>query len=87
LLCVAHKYINCIHVTGNGAHPLLPYILVRIEERSKSKAIPVTGRGGLYGCEISDNRLTDGGEVVSSIHWPRSTPQKHYFSAFRTHFC
>jgi hypothetical protein len=37
----------------------------------KSKAIPVTGRGGSYGSETSrlphylDNRLTDGGKVVS----------------------
>jgi hypothetical protein len=34
-----------------------------------SKAIPVTGRGGLYGCKTSrlphflDSQLTDGGEV------------------------
>jgi hypothetical protein len=34
-----------------------------------------------------DNRITDGGKVVSSTHRPRSTPQKHYFSAFGTHFC
>jgi hypothetical protein len=36
----------------------------------KGNAIPVTGRRGPYGCELSrlpllDNRLTDGGEVVS----------------------
>jgi hypothetical protein len=37
----------------------------------KGKAIPVTGRGGPYGCDTSrlphllDSRLTDGGEVVS----------------------
>jgi hypothetical protein len=37
----------------------------------KGKVIPVTGRGGLLGCETSGlphfihNRLTDGGEVVS----------------------
>jgi hypothetical protein len=36
-----------------------------------TKAIPVTGREGPYGCEKSrfphflDNRLTDGGKVVS----------------------
>jgi hypothetical protein len=34
-----------------------------------SKAISVTGRGGLYGCETSrfphflENRLTDGGDI------------------------
>jgi hypothetical protein len=26
-----------------------------------------------------DSRLTDGGEVVSLTHRPRSTPQKHNF--------
>jgi hypothetical protein len=37
----------------------------------KGKSIPVTGRDGPYVCETSrlphflDNRLTDGGEVVS----------------------
>jgi hypothetical protein len=37
----------------------------------KCKAIPVTGRGGLYGCNMLriphclDNRLTDGGIVRS----------------------
>jgi hypothetical protein len=40
----------------------------------KKKAITVTGRGGLYGCEMlriphcQDNRLTDGGKVVSPTH-------------------
>jgi hypothetical protein len=34
-----------------------------------------------------DNRLTDGGKVVSPTHRPLSTPHKHYFSAFGTHFC
>jgi hypothetical protein len=40
-------------------------------EVCKGKVIPVTGRGGLYGCEtfrlthFLDNQLTDGCEVVS----------------------
>jgi hypothetical protein len=44
------------------------------------KAIPVTGRGGPYGCETSriphflDNRLTDGGKVVSLRRRPPFTP-------------
>jgi hypothetical protein len=39
--------------------------------RQKGKAVPLTGRGGPYDCETSrlphflDNRLTDGGEVIS----------------------
>jgi hypothetical protein len=34
-----------------------------------------------------DSRVTDGRKVVSLTHRPRSTPQKHYFSASDTHFC
>jgi hypothetical protein len=58
-----------------------------------SEAIPITGRGGLWGCEMLRiphflaNRLTDGSKVVSLNHRPRSTPQKHYFSTSGTHFC
>jgi hypothetical protein len=52
------------------------------EGKAKSKAILVTGRESPYGCETSglphflDNRLTNGGEVVSLT--PRSpfTPQE-----------
>jgi hypothetical protein len=48
----------------------------------EGKAIPVTGRGGPYGCETSrspyflDNRLTDGGEVVSLMRRTSFTPQE-----------
>jgi hypothetical protein len=34
-----------------------------------------------------DNRLTDGGKVLSLMYRPHSTPQKHYFSASGTHLC
>jgi hypothetical protein len=40
------------------------------------EAVPVTGRGGLYGCETSrlprflDNLLTNGGEVASLTRRP-----------------
>jgi hypothetical protein len=49
-------------------------------ENMKSKAIPVTVRGSLFGCEMLriphclDSRLTDGGKLVSPTHRPRSTP-------------
>jgi hypothetical protein len=33
-----------------------------------------------------DNRLTDGGKVVSPTHWPHFTPQKHYYYVSGTHF-
>jgi hypothetical protein len=55
----------------------------------RGKAIPVTGRGGPKGCETSrlphflDNRLTDGGEVVSLMRRPHFTPGK----IPGTHFC
>jgi hypothetical protein len=44
--------------------------------------MPVTSRGGLWGCETSrlphfiENRLKDGGEVVSLTRWPPFTPRK-----------
>jgi hypothetical protein len=34
-----------------------------------------------------DNRLTDGGKVVSPTHLPHTTPQKHYLSVSGTNFC
>jgi hypothetical protein len=55
----------------------------------KGKAIPVTGRGGPWGCETSrlphilDNRITDGSEVVILKRRPLFTPRK--FPGI--HFC
>jgi hypothetical protein len=54
----------------------------------KSKAIPVTSRGGLYGCEMLrlpdflNSRLTDGSEVVSLMHHPPFTPQEDSWYSF-----
>jgi hypothetical protein len=51
----------------------------------KKKAIPITGLGGLQGCEILgiphylDSRLIDGGKVVSPTHQLHFSPQKHYY--------
>jgi hypothetical protein len=53
-----------------------------INALKKGKAIPVTGRGGPEGCETSrlphflDNRLTDGGDVVSLTRLPPFMPRK-----------
>jgi hypothetical protein len=64
-----------------------------LKKKVKSKLIPVTGRGGLLDCEMLrisqclDNRVTDSGKVVSPMHWPRPTPQKHYSFVAGTHFC
>jgi hypothetical protein len=54
----------------------------------KGKAIPVTGRGGPWDCEKSrlphflENRLTDGGEIVSltrrSLFTHRKIPDTHF---------
>jgi hypothetical protein len=50
---------------------ILEVLRNQLEINKKGKAIRVTGREGPYGCEPSrlphfpDNRLTDGGEVVS----------------------
>jgi hypothetical protein len=47
-----------------------------VDGKVKGKAIPVTGRGGTQDCKTSrlshflDNRLTDGGEVVSLTRRP-----------------
>jgi hypothetical protein len=53
------------------------------------RVVPVRGRRGPQGCETSrtpqflDNRLTDGGDVVSLKRRPRFTPRK----ILDTHFC
>jgi hypothetical protein len=60
------------------------------QKSKKKKAIPVEA----YRAEMLrishclDNRLTDGGKVVSPMHPPHITPQKHYyFYVSGTHFC
>jgi hypothetical protein len=63
-----------------------PSFSVKIQKR---KAIPVTGYGGPLVCDTSrlphsvDNRLTDGGNVVSLTRRPPFTPRK----IPGTHFC
>jgi hypothetical protein len=52
------------------------------------KDIPVTDRGGPLGCEtwrfphFLDNRLTDGGKVVSPTRRPPFTPQEDSWYSF-----
>jgi hypothetical protein len=54
-----------------------------INAEVKSKALPVTGRRGLYGCGMLRtphclvSPLTDGA-VISLTRWPLSVPQKHF---------
>jgi hypothetical protein len=51
----------------------------------KSKAIHVTVRRGIQGCEMSriqhplDSQLTDGDEFVSLMYWLRFMPKEKYF--------
>jgi hypothetical protein len=60
--------------------------VVNFKKKKKSKAIPVTGRGGLHGfgmLEITHclhNQLTDGDEVVGLTHRSRSTPRNIFLS-------
>jgi hypothetical protein len=59
----------------------------------ESKAIHITGCGGLQGCDITrvphslDSLLTDGSEIVRLTRRLRSTLQKHHFSVSSTDFC
>jgi hypothetical protein len=54
-----------------GVKGLNIFLFIKVK---KVTAISVTGCGGTYGCETSrlphflDNRLTDGGEIVSLMH-------------------
>jgi hypothetical protein len=51
-------------------------------EDLRIKDILVAARGGPWGCEMLrvpyflDNRLTDGGEVMSLMRWPPFTPRR-----------
>jgi hypothetical protein len=92
-----HAYSGCrkswisSEIYNSTDHP--PPVIIIIIIICIKKIVPVTGRGGLLGCEMLriphclDSRLTDGGKFVSPTHRPRSTPQKHYFSASCNHFC
>jgi hypothetical protein len=57
-------------------------------EVKKGKAIPVTGRGGLKGCETSrlpdllDNQITGGSGVVSLMRQQPFTPQEDSWYTF-----
>jgi hypothetical protein len=53
--------------------------------KTKSNANHVTGHGNIKACKMLriphclENRHADGDEVVSLMHWPRYTPQKHFY--------
>jgi hypothetical protein len=85
---VRYSCCVCLYVpfTFEQMDPFLPKFGKNVK---KSKAIPVTDRGSPQGCETSrlphflDNRLTDGGEVVSLTRRPPLPPMK----IPGTHFC
>jgi hypothetical protein len=70
-------------------HPAILCLRSQLLTGGKGKALPVTGREGPYGWEMSrlqyflDNRLNDGGEVVSLTRRPSFTPRK----ISGIHFC
>jgi hypothetical protein len=76
-------YINFLR-RRNGQCHYVPKV-----DGVKGKAIPVTGREGPQRCETSrlphflDNRLTDGGKVVSLTRRPPFLPRK----ILGSHFC
>jgi hypothetical protein len=59
-----------------------------LKQGKKEKLSLLTGRGGPKGCERSrlphfpDNRLTDGGKVVSPTRRPLFTPQEDSWYSF-----
>jgi hypothetical protein len=65
-------------------HDLFPVSTNDVIRKTYSKAIPVTGRGGLQGCGTSkisyflDNRLTYGDEVVSPPRRPRFARKNNF---------
>jgi hypothetical protein len=81
-----HSVHECIKwsLVGLVTVPFLPYIKGKV----KGKAIPVTGREDPEGCETSrfphflDNRLTDGGEVISPTRRPPFSPQEDSWYSF-----
>jgi hypothetical protein len=69
-------------------YSLRTYIYCKLLCKRKSKAIPVTGSGGLYGCEMIrmphclDNRFTDGGDcqiyAPNALYLHRSSGTRSY---------
>jgi hypothetical protein len=89
--------VNVQNILGKATYTLVkikgeihfPYTRHLYKKNKKGKAISVTGREGPLGCETSrlpqflDNRLTEGGKVVSLTCRPPFTPRK----IPGTHFC
>jgi hypothetical protein len=69
-------------------YPKQKFKLYKIIILYKGKAVPVTGRGGPYGCvtlrvpHYLDSPLTDGGKVVNLKRLPPFTPQEDSWFSF-----
>jgi hypothetical protein len=78
---VPHPNLSYVYIIIHGKAVILPLILF-LPKGKKGKSISVTGRGGPQDCETSkfphflDNRLTDGGKVVSRRRRLPVTPQE-----------
>jgi hypothetical protein len=76
----ASERAKTIHASDRAATVTRDLSTLHTLKKGKHKAIPVTGHGGPYDCEMSrlphflDNRLTDGGEVVGLKRRPPFTP-------------
>jgi hypothetical protein len=79
--------MTVIHKSLQLITEYLVWVTITIK-KIKGKAIPVTGHGGLQSCETSrlphflDNRLTDGGEVVSLTRRPLFITQEDSWYSF-----
>jgi hypothetical protein len=88
--CTVGFLLNVFGGDKGGNHPLFSHIS-RLDQCTgrQCKAIPLPGHGSPWVCETSrlshfmDNRLTDGGKVVSPKRRPALTPRK----ISGTHFC
>jgi hypothetical protein len=88
---------------GSRTHTFLPFIILpfhavcsELPTASFNKLLKLFPQQAVEAyrvCEMlripqcPDNRLTDGGEVVSPTHRPRFIAQKHYLHVSGTHFC
>jgi hypothetical protein len=97
---VAHAYCRPLFAVHTACRPISVFIEQptnickccknHINIKVKGEVTLVRGRGGPWGCETSrlsyliDNRLTDGGKVVSLSRWspfnPRKIPGAHFRS-------
>jgi hypothetical protein len=90
MILVVYAIPHCVVSFLVGMGPLIPeyYLMLKSDKKVKGKAILVTCRWGTKACETSklphflDNRLTDGGKVVSHTRRPPFTPQEDSWYSF-----